>query len=48
MEFEAPARALSWCDKHALVKVGCGLQVVPGLLLQLLTELLPLYCSNVS
>lgn len=48
MEFEAPTRALSWCNKHALVEVGRGLQVVTRLLLQLLTELLPLYRSNVG
>lgn len=47
MEFEALARALSWCNKHTLVKVGRGLQVIPRLFLQLLTELLPLYRSNV-
>ncbi|TNN80965.1 hypothetical protein EYF80_008621 [Liparis tanakae] len=46
MEFEAPAKALSWCNGHTLVEVGCGLQVLPGLLLQLLSELLPLHRSN--
>lgn len=48
MEFESPAKALCRCDGHTLVKVRSGLQVLPGLLLQLLTELLPLYRSNVS
>lgn len=47
VESEAPPRALSWCNKHALVEVGRGLQVVPRLLFQLLTELLPLYRTNV-
>lgn len=47
VELEGPARALSWRNKHTLVEVGCGLQVVPRLLFQLLTELLPLYRSNV-
>lgn len=48
MEFESPACALSWRNRHTLVKVGCGLQVISRLLLQLLAELLSLYCSNVS
>ncbi len=47
MKFEGPASALSWCDKHTLVEVGSGLQVLPRLFLQLLTELLPLDSSNV-
>lgn len=48
MEFEAPARPLSRCYKHTLVKVGGGLQVIARLLLQLLSELLPLHRSNVG
>lgn len=48
MEFEALACALRWWNRHTLVKVGCGLQVVSGFLLQLLAELLSLYCSDVS
>lgn len=48
MEFESPACTLSWRNRHTLVEVGCGLQVISGLLLQLLAELLSLYCSNVS
>jgi len=48
VEFKAPASTLSWCDRHTLVKVGRRLQIIPRLLLQLLTELLPLYRSYVS
>lgn len=47
VEFEGPAGSLSGCNKHTLVEVGGGLQVLPRLLLQLLTELLPLHRSNV-
>lgn len=48
VEFEALARTLSWCHGYPQVKVGSGLHFLPGLLLQLLTELLPLYGSYVS
>lgn len=47
VELEAPASALSWCDKHTLVEVGRGLQLLPRLLLQLLSELLSFYRPDV-
>lgn len=47
VELETLARALSWCDEHTLVEVGCGLQLLPRLLLQLLSELLSFYRTDV-
>jgi len=48
VELEGLAWALSGRDVDPLVKVGRGLQVLPGLLLQLLPELLPLHRTNVG
>ena len=47
MEFEAPSSTNSRCNIDTLVEIGRWLQILPRLLLQLLTELLPLYSSNV-
>lgn len=47
VKFEGLSRALRYWHGHALVEVGCGLQVLVRLLFQLLTELLPFYCMDV-
>lgn len=47
VKFEGLSRALRHWNGHALVEVGCGLQVLVRLLFQLLTELLPFYCMDV-
>lgn len=48
MEFKGLARALWRWYEHTLVKVGRGLQLLPGLLFQLLSKLFSLYRPNVS
>lgn len=47
VEFEGLSWTLSYWNGHALVEVGRGLQVLVGLLFQLLTELLSFYCMDV-
>lgn len=47
VEFEAFTRTLGLIERHAVVEVGRGFQVFPRFLLQLLTELLSFYSTNV-
>lgn len=47
MEFEALTRTLSLSERHTVVEVGRGFQVLPWLLLQLLAELFSFYSANV-
>lgn len=48
MELEALLGSLGGCYVNPPVKVDSGLQVLARLLLQLLTELLPLHRTDIS
>lgn len=47
MKFEAFTRTLGLIEGHAVVEVGCGFQLFPRFLLQLLAELFSFYSPNV-